>query len=77
MESIAQVLFLIGLATWLGWVLARRYFYSDFKDPDQQPAPTDQQLRWHIWNIRQDLSLVAVTNFAILLVLVYVFVLKL
>jgi uncharacterized protein YneF (UPF0154 family) len=77
MENLAHVLFLVGLAAWLGWVVARRYFYADFKNPDDQPPPTEEQLRWHIWNIRQDLSLVAVTNFAILLVLVYVFVLKL
>jgi len=38
--------------------------------------PTDAQIRWHIWNMRKDISMLAVTNFAVLLVLVFTLVLK-
>lgn len=78
-KFLAQILFLVGLLAWLGWVLARRYVNRDIRLIGQETAepPSDPQLRWHIWNIRQDLSLLAVTNFAILLVLVYALILKL
>lgn len=75
----AQILFMVGLVAWLGWVLARRYINPDikFRENETREPPSDKQLRWHIWNIRQDLSMLAVTNFAILLVLVYALILKL
>lgn len=78
-KLLAQILFLVGLLAWLGWVLARRYVNRDIPLTRHEAGepPSDQQLRWHIWNIRQDLSLLTVTNFAILLVLVYALVLKL
>lgn len=72
-----QILFLVGLAVWLGWVLTRRYFNTELDRHKTSEPPTDAQIRWHIWNMRKDISIVAVTNFAILLVLVYALVLKL
>jgi len=77
-KYIAQILFVVGLAVWLGWVLVRRYLAVDIKERAHTgEAPTDAQLRWYIKELRQDISLLTVTNFAVLLVLVYAFVLKL
>ena len=76
-KYIAQVLFVVGLAVWLGWVIVRRYLAVDIKQ--QMPkgeTPSEAQLRWAIHEMRQDLSLLTVTNFAILLVLVYALVLR-
>jgi len=77
-KFLAQLLFIVGIVVWLAWVLARRYINRDiqFKDHETREPPSDRQLRWHIWNMRQDLSMLAVTNFAILLVLLYALVLK-
>lgn len=77
MEQLAQILFLVGLVAWLGWVLARRYLDSEIKDKEMRELPTDQQVQRHVRYMRQDLSMLAVTNFAILLVLVYALILKL
>lgn len=77
-KYIAQVLFVVGLAVWLGWVIVRRYLAVDIKQVQNQgEAPSEAQLRWAIHEMRQDLSLLTVTNFAILLVLVYALVLRL
>lgn len=78
-KLLAQILFVVGLLAWIGWVLARRYLERDIRlaEREVREPPSDQQLRWHIWNMRQDLSLLTVTNFAILLVLLYALVLKL
>ena len=78
-KYIAQVLFLVGLAVWLGWVIVRRYLSVDLdkNKPVTGVAPTDDQVRRHLKNMREDLSLLTVTNFAILLVLVYSLVLRL
>ena len=77
-KYIAQILFVVGLAVWLGWVIVRRYLAVDIKQaPVKGEAPGDAQLRWAIHEMRQDLSLLTVTNFAILLVLVYALVLRL
>ena len=78
-KYVAQVLFLIGLAVWLGWVIVRRYLSVDMdkNKPETGPVPTDEQVRRHLKNMREDLSLLTVTNFAILLVLVYALILRL
>ena len=77
-KYIAQILFVIGLAVWLGWVIVRRYLAVDFeREVKKGEPPSDTQMRWHINEMRQDLSLLTVTNFAILLVLVFALILKL
>lgn len=76
-KYIAQILFVVGLAVWLGWVIVRRFLAVDIKQVENKgEAPSDAQIRWAIHEMRQDLSLLTVTNFAILLVLVYALVLK-
>ncbi len=77
MEYLNQILFLVGLVTWIAWVLLKRYINPDLDHHQTSEPPTDAQLRWHIWNMRKDISMLAVTNFAILLVLVFALVLKL
>jgi len=77
-KYIAQVLFVIGLAVWIGWVIVRRYLTVDIKQEEVKgEPPADAQIKWYIREMRQDISLLTVTNFAILLVLLFVFVLKL
>ena len=77
MEHLNQILFLVALVAWIGWGLAKRYSNPDLDRPKTSDPPTDAQIRWHIWNMRKDISMLAVTNFAILLVLVFALVLKL
>ena len=76
-KYIAQILFVVGLAVWMGWVIVRRYLVVNVQEDEKagQP-PSDAQLKWYIREMRQDLSLLTVTNFAVLLVLVFAFVLK-
>ena len=76
MEYFNQILFLVALVAWIGWVFTRRYFNAELDHHKASAPPTDAQIRWHIWNIRKDTSMIAVTNFAILLVLVYALVLR-
>ncbi|MBI4191051.1 MAG: hypothetical protein HY525_11000 [Betaproteobacteria bacterium] len=76
MDALIQILFLFGLVVWIGWVLGRRYANPDLDRHKTSDPPTDAQIRWHIWNMRKDLSMLAVTNFAVLLVLVFTLVLK-
>lgn len=76
-KLIMQVLFVVGLAAWFAWVLTRRYLNIGFEYKETGEPPSDAELRWHIRNMRQDISMLAVTNFAILLVLVFALVLKL
>jgi hypothetical protein len=78
-KYLAQILFVVGLAAWLGWVIVRRYLAVDLgknKEIKGEP-PSDAQLRLYIKSMREDISLLTVTNFAILLVLVFALVLKL
>jgi len=78
-KYIAQILFVVGLAVWLGWVIVRRYLSVDMdkNKPESGPVPSDEQVRRHIKSMREDISLLTVTNFAVLLVLVYALVLRL
>ena len=77
MEKLAQLLFVLGLVVWIGWVLTRRFLKPGFKTYEQGEPPSEAELKWHIRSMRQDLSMLAVTNFAVLLVLVFALVLKL
>jgi len=76
---IAQILFVVGLAVWLGWVLVRRVMAIDLekRKSEMGEPPTDAQLRHYIKTMREDISLLTVTNFAVLLVLIFALVLKL
>ena len=77
MRHLNEILFLVVLAAWIGWVMFKRYFKADLDHHIASEPPTDAQIRWHIWNMRKDISMLAVTNFAVLLVLVFALVLKL
>jgi len=78
-KYIAQVLFVIGLAVWLGWVIVRRFLSVDLEKNKviKGDPPGDAQLRLYIKSMREDISLLTVTNFAVLLVLIFALVLKL
>ena len=76
MEHLNQILFVVGLVVWIGWVVTKRYMYRDLDHHQSSEPPTEAQIRWHIWNMRKDISMLAITNFAILLVLVFALVLK-
>lgn len=77
MEHLNLILFLVGVIVWIGWVLTKRYFNPDLDRHEMSDPPTDAQIKWHIWNMRKDISMLAVTNFAILLVLVFGLILQL
>ena len=50
-------------------VLALRQTYGRVTEFGAPPEPTtDAQIRWHIWNMRKNISMLVVTNFASLLV---------
>jgi len=78
-KYIAQVLFVVGLAVWLGWVIVRRFLSVDLEKNKviKGDPPGDAQLRLYIKSMREDISLLTVTNFAVLLVLIFALVLKL
>ncbi len=78
-KYIAQILFVVGLAVWLGWVIVRRFLSVDLDKHKTETGevPDDAQVRRYIKSMREDISLLTVTNFAILLVLVFALVLKL
>ena len=72
-------MFVVGLAVWLGWVLLRRVMAVDLEKRKAElgEPPSDTQLRHYMKSMREDLSLLTVTNFAVLLVLIFALVLKL
>jgi hypothetical protein len=78
-KYVAQILFVVGLAVWLGWVLLRRVMAVDLekRKAEMVEPPSDAQLRHYMKSMREDLSLLTVTNFAVLLVLIFALVLKL
>ena len=77
-KYIAQILFVVGLAVWLGWVLLRRLMAVDLekRKAEMGDPPTEIQIRHYIKSMREDISLLTVTNFAVLLVLIFALVLK-
>ena len=73
------MLFVVGLAVWLGWMIVRRFLAVDLdknKEITGDP-PSDARRRLDIKSMREDISLLAVMNFAVLLVLIFALVLTL
>jgi hypothetical protein len=77
-KYVAQILFVVGLTVWLGWVIVRRFLAIDLEKGKEirGDPPSEVQLRHYIKSMREDISLLAVTNFAVLLVLIFALVLK-
>jgi hypothetical protein len=72
-KSIAFVVFVFGFGV---WVFRDRWFQKEIERNDAHEAPSDQQLRWHIRHMRQDIHALVLINYALTMAVVAIVLLK-
>jgi len=57
------------------WITGRRWFDEEVKRNEACDAPSDQQIRWHITHMREDLHMLVLSNYvltvAVIAILLY------
>ena len=65
------------LALGLGsWIVGRRWFIKEVERNETHEAPSDQQIRWHITHMREDLHMIVLSNYVLMAVLIAVLFFK-
>ena len=73
LKGIAFVIFVFGFG-W--WVFGGRWFAKEIERNEVHEAPSDQQLRWHIRHMRQDLHALVLINYALVMIVLGTVLLK-
>lgn len=47
------------------WITGRRWFVEEVKRNETSEAPSDQQIRWHITHMREDLHVLVLSNYVL------------
>ena len=76
MELFQSVGFVVALFAWNIWISRRHWLHKEFKRNDGSEAPSEQQLRWDIRHMREDISLLLLTNNMLLLLVAFAVVFK-
>ncbi len=56
------VLFLVALIGWMVWTSRRKWLLTEDKRNELQEPPSEQQLRWDLRHIREDISILVFVN---------------
>jgi hypothetical protein len=76
MEILQSVGFVIALFAWNIWITRRHWLTKEFKRNEEVDAPSEQQLRWDIRHLREDVSIMLLTNNMLLLLIAIAVILK-
>ncbi len=68
METFKGIAFFIALLTFGAWLFRRNWLDAEIRRNESHDAPSDQQLRWHIRHLREDVHALVVINYSLLVV---------
>ena len=74
LKSIGLVVFLVAFHA---FVFGRRWFVKEIERNEKHEPPSDQQLRWDIRHMREDLHAVVMINYALTVVIVGILLFRL
>ena len=77
METIKGIAFFIGIIAFGVWLFRRNWLEAEIRRNDTHEAPTEQQLRWHVRHLREDIHALVLINYTLLIVVAAVAVFKL
>lgn len=66
MDTFKTIAFFVGLFAFCAWLFSRRWMDDEERRNALHEAPSDQQLRWHIRHLRQDIHALVLINMALL-----------
>ena len=76
MELLQSVGFVIALIAWNIWISRRYWLQKEFKRNEEVDAPSEAQLRWDIRHMREDISVLLVTNNVLLMLVAFAVIFK-
>ena len=68
METLKSIAFFVGVIAFGAWLVRRNWLEAEIRRNDSHEAPSDQQLRWHIRHLREDIHALVLTNYTLLVV---------
>lgn len=76
MRTLQSIGFVIVFFAWNIWISRRHWLHKEFKRNEEVEAPSEQQLKWDIRHMREDISILLLTNNMILLLVAIAVILK-
>ncbi len=74
MDNLAWIktgLFLLALIGWFVWVARRSWLLKEYQRNDAQQPPSENQQRWDLRHIREDVSVLVLVNSILLWFVAY------
>lgn len=68
METFKTVAFFFGVIAFGMWLFRRAWLEAEIRRNDSNEAPSDQQIRWHIRHLREDMHALVLINYTLLIV---------
>ncbi|WP_399682147.1 hypothetical protein [Xenophilus sp.] len=68
METLKTVAYFFGVIAFGMWLFRRSWLEAEIRRNDSSEAPSDQQIRWHIRHLREDMHALVLINYTLLIV---------
>ncbi|GAB2615497.1 hypothetical protein [Novilysobacter erysipheiresistens] len=68
METLKGIAFFVGVTVFGVLLFRRNWLEAEIRRNDSHDAPSDQQLRWHIRHLREDIHALVLINYMLLIV---------
>lgn len=76
MDTLKGIAFFIGVIAYGAWLFRRSRLEAEVRRNELHEAPSEQQLRWHIRHLREDISALVLINYTLLIIVAAHFVFK-
>lgn len=76
MEYARWVVFFILILSLGSWIKGRRWFSKEVDLNEIEEAPSDQQIRWHIVHMREDMHMLVLINYVLMIAVIAILLLK-
>ena len=76
MEALKGIMFVVAMIGFGIWVFADKWFAKEIQRNEVHEAPSDQQIRWHLRHMRQDLHALVLINATLVMIILGAILLK-
>lgn len=76
MEYVKWIGFFVLIVSLGSWMVGRRWFVKEVERNEIHDAPSDKQIRWHITHMREDLHMLVLSNYALMIAVIAILFLK-
>ena len=76
MEALKAIAFIVGVTAFGVWLFGRNWLKAEIRRNDSHEAPSDQQIRWHIRHLREDVHALVLINYVLLIIVAATVVFK-